>query len=102
MQPTTRPRIELDMQGLRMQADSFRAGGPRIRRTALSVRHVELRDCAPRPEGGPGWRKIACYHATANVPRDAHACLLQVNCLAPACVPCLLHMLCLIPHSRHC
>ena len=84
MQPTTRPRIELDVQGLCMQADSFRAGGPRIRRTALSVRHAELRDCAPRPEGGPGWRKIACYHATANVPRDAHACLLQVICSAPA------------------
>jgi len=78
MQPSSRPRIELDVQGLCVQTDSFQPGAPRIRRTALSVRHVELRDCNPRPEGGQGWRKIICYHATANVPRDALACLLQV------------------------
>ncbi len=78
MQPSSRPRIELEVQGLCLQADTFRAGAPRIRRTALSVRQAELRDCAPRPEGGHGWRKIVCYHATANVPRDALARLLQV------------------------
>jgi len=78
MQPSSRPRIELDVQGLCVQTDSFQSGAPRIRRTALSVRHVELRDCNPRPEGGQGWRKIICYHATASVPRDALACLLQV------------------------
>lgn len=79
MQPTSRPRMELDVKGLCLQADVFRPGGPRIRRSSLSVRHTELRDCAPHPEGGQGWRKIACYHATANMPRDALACLLQVH-----------------------
>ena len=83
MQPSSRPRIELDVQGLCLQADSFRAGAPRIRRSALSVRHAELRDCAPRPEGGQGWHKIVCYHATANVPRDALARLLQVTHAVP-------------------
>ena len=83
MQPSSRPRIELDVQGLCLQADSFQAGAPRIRRTALSIRHAELRDCAPRPEGGHGWRKIVSYHATANVPRDALPCLLQVLLVAP-------------------
>ena len=79
MQPSSRPRIELDVQGLCAQADHFRPGAPRIRRAALSVRHAELRDCAPRPEGGQGWHKILGYHATANVPRDPLACLLQVS-----------------------
>ncbi len=83
MQPSSRPRIELDVQGLCLQADSFQAGAPRIRRTALSIRHAELRDCAPRPEGGHGWRKIVSYHATANVPQDALLCLLQVLLAAP-------------------
>ena len=78
MQPSSRPRIELDVQGLCLQADAFRSGAPRIRRSVLTVRHAELRDCAPRPEGGHGWRKIVCYHATPNVPRDALARLLQV------------------------
>ena len=79
MQPTSRPRIELEVQDLSMQADTFQPGAPRLRRTALSVRSAELRDCAPRPEGGPGWRKIVAYHATANMAREAAACLFQVG-----------------------
>ena len=79
MQPTSRPRIELEVQDLCVQADTFQPGAPRLRRTALSVRSAELRDCAPRPEGGSGWRKIVAYHATANMAREAAACLFQVG-----------------------
>lgn len=79
MQPSARPRMDLDVQGLCLQADVFPPGGSYIRRTAISVHSAEVRDCAPRPEGGPGWSKIIAYHATSHTPRDARACLLQVK-----------------------
>jgi hypothetical protein len=84
MQPSARPRIELEVEGLCLQADEFPTGGSYARRSALSVHSAELRDCDPRPEGGPGWRKILAYHATSHTPRDAHACLLQVPQLCTA------------------
>ncbi len=79
MQPLARPRLEVEVEGLCAQAEAFPAGSPHVRRTALSVRQAELRDCAPRPEGGAAWRKILAYHATSHVPRDAQACLFQVG-----------------------
>lgn len=79
MQPSARPRLELELEGLCVQAEAFPPGGSHVRRSALSVRHAELRDCAPRPEGGSAWRRILAYHATSHVPRDAQACLFQVR-----------------------
>ncbi|BDA50280.1 probable autophagy-related protein 2 at C-terminar half [Coccomyxa sp. Obi] len=79
MQPSARLRVELEVEGLCVQAEAFPPGGSHVRRSALSVRHAELRDCAPRPEGGSAWRRILAYHATSHVPRDAQACLFQVE-----------------------
>ncbi|KAK9836947.1 hypothetical protein WJX81_001853 [Elliptochloris bilobata] len=75
----TAPRVELEVGGLCLQADTFGRRGPHARRLAVSVHHAELRDCQPRSEGGAAWRRILGYHATSRMPRDASACLLQVE-----------------------
>lgn len=44
----TAPRIELEVVGLCLQADTFDGSGPHARRLAVSVHHAELRDCQVR------------------------------------------------------
>lgn len=45
------PRVELEVGGLCVQADTFGGRGAHARRLAVSVHHAELRDCqVPLPE----------------------------------------------------
>ena len=39
------PRVELEVCGVCVQADTFAGSGPHVRRLAVSVHHAELRDC---------------------------------------------------------
>lgn len=58
-------RLELEINGLTVSMDTFPEGGHQIRRTALYVQSLELRDCSPHaldPSTGGVWRYILSRH----------------------------------------
>ncbi|CAD7702281.1 unnamed protein product [Ostreobium quekettii] len=58
-------RLELEINGLTVSMDTFPEGGHQIRRSALYVQSLELRDCSPHaldPSTGGVWRYILSRH----------------------------------------
>ncbi|KAK9805512.1 hypothetical protein WJX72_002557 [[Myrmecia] bisecta] len=72
-------RIELDVTGLCVQADTFAPADQYARRTAVSIHHLEIRDCAVWPDAGSGWRRMLSLHTNMRTPRDASACMFQAE-----------------------
>ena len=68
----------------------FDADSPHVRRLAVSVRGIELRDCGLKPDASPAWHRIFSQHISPRNPRGPSACLLTVSIpvavyLEPAC-----------------
>lgn len=86
-------RLEVQVDGVWLQADVFGEGGPYARRLVVAVKDAELRDCAVRPGSTfHKWRKVLSVHTTCRRPRDASACLLKVPLLGPRRVCLLAHV----------
>ena len=94
----TSARVELELEDLCLQADMFDADSPHVRRLAVSVRGIELRDCGLKPDASPAWHRIFSQHISPRNPRGPSACLLTVSSIpgtvhlepAPSC-GCRLH-----------
>lgn len=75
----TTSRVELELEGLCVQADSFATDSPRARRLAISVRRIDFKDCALKVDAAPAWQKIFTQYLGVQSERGPASCLLTVR-----------------------
>ena len=72
-------RVELEIEGLSLQADDFALDSPHARRLAFSIRRIDFKDCALKADAAPAWQKIFSQYLGTQSERGPTACLLTVT-----------------------